>query len=550
VFASSAPNVSLFSKGYDAARSVRSNLQWSGPILRNRFTATIDGTYSLNLNQQSAIDLNFNPAAKFSLASEAGRPVYVQPTSIVPGTGAVSPIDARINQSFARVSETVSDLKSQSRQLSLRLSPANFSTTWSWSLSYVYSNVREQFRGFNSTVGNPRDVEWGRSSFDSRHQIVYNLGYNLFDFVRLNWYGQFRSGNPYTPMVASDINGDGYANDRAFIPAASNDPLANSISSLLQNGSSTARECLEKQRGQLSGRNSCQAPWYSTASMSISFNPIKVRMPQRATLSFQLSNPLGAADLIMHGSGNLHGWGQPIVPDNQLLYVRGFNPQTKAYTYEVNQRFGSNNQSFGAFRNPVTLTAMMRFDIGPTREKQLLTQQLDRGRRTQGTKAPDVMLKALYGNGGIPNPIATILRSQDSLKLTGPQADSLATLNRQYTIRNDALWSPLAKYFADLPNGYDRDLAYDKYMSARRSTIDLLTSLAPDIRGLLTPEQRRKLPTFIASYLDTRYLASIRAGTATFTGGFGGGGATFVGGGDVFVAGVGGGGERTIIIRQ
>jgi hypothetical protein len=273
-------------------------------------------------------------------------------------------------------------------------------------------------------------------------------------------------------------------------------------------------------------------------------------MPQRATLSFQLSNPLGAADLIMHGSGNLHGWGQPIVPDNQLLYVRGFNPQTRAYTYEVNQRFGSNNQSFGAFRNPVTLTAMMRFDIGPTREKQLLTQQLDRGRRTQGTKAPEVMLKALYGNGGIPNPIATILRSQDSLKLTGPQADSLATLNRQYTIRNDALWSPLARYFADLPNGYDRDLAYDKYMSARRSTIDLLTSLAPDIRGLLTSEQRRKLPTFIASYLDPRYLASIRAGTATFTGGFGGG-PTFVGGGDVFVAGVGGGGgERTIIIRQ
>ena len=95
---------------------------------------------------------------------------------------------------------------------------------------------------------------------------------------------------------------------------------------------------------------------------------------------------------------------------------------------------------------PVTLTALIRFDIGPTTEKQLLTQQLDRGRRTEGTKAPEFMLKAIYGTGGIPNPMATILRQQDSIHLTAVQADSLASMNRRYTIRNDQLWSPVAKY--------------------------------------------------------------------------------------------------------
>jgi hypothetical protein len=283
--------------------------------------------------------------------------------------------------------------------------------------------------------------------------------------------------------------------------------------------------------------------------MSISFNPVKVRMPQRATLSFQLSNPLGAADLLVNGSSNLKGWGQPSTPDQQLLYVRGFDPQTNRYKYEVNQRFGSTNQSTG-FRVPVTLTAMMRFDVGPTRERQMLTQQLDRGRRTRGQKAAEPMLKAMYGNGGIPNPISTILRQQDSLRLTGPQADSLATLNRLYTIRNDALWSPLAKYFAELPDGYDRDLAYDKYMHARKATIDLLIQLAPSIRNLLTSEQRRKLPPFIASYIEPRYLASIRSGTAGFTGGgmFGGGGAPVMITSDVMMQG-GGGGQRIIISR-
>ncbi|HEX2722502.1 MAG TPA: hypothetical protein VHM24_06255, partial [Gemmatimonadaceae bacterium] len=551
VFASAAPNVTLFSDDYSAPRSVRSNLQWSGPILGNRFSAQIEGTYSRNFNQSSPLDINFTGISRFALPGENNRPIFVQPTSIVPATGAASPLDARVSRAFSRVSQLSSDLESESRQVSLRVSPATFSPNLSWSISYVYSNVREQFRGFTSTAGNPLDVEWGRSSFDSRHQIVYNVGYNFFDWVRLSWFGQFRSGSPYTPMVATDINGDGYANDRAFIPSLTDADaaLASSMKSLLDNASGDARKCIERQLGNLAKRNSCEGPWFSNASMSIAFNPVKVRMPQRATLSLQLTNPLGAADLLVHGSNDLRGWGQPSFPDPQLLYVRGFDPQAKRYKYEVNQRFGSSNQGAGAFRVPVTLTAMMRFDVGPTRERQMLTQQLDRGRRTEGTKAPEVMLKAIYGNGGIPNPLATILRQQDSLRLTGAQADSLATLNRMYTIRNDAVWAPLAKYYADLPNGYDKDIAYAKYMTARRATIDLLAQLAPSIKGLLTAEQRRKLPAFVASYLEPRYLASIRSGTAGFTQGSMFGAAPVMMGDFVMAAG-GGGGSQTVIIRQ
>jgi hypothetical protein len=138
-----------------------------------------------------------------------------------------------------------------------------------------------------------------------------------------------------------------------------------------------------------------------------------------------------------------------------------------------------------------------------------------------------------------------LLREQDTLKLTGPQADSLATLNRKYTIANDRLWTPLAKQFADLPNGYDHDEVYAKYMQARRATIDLLSDLAPHIKGLLTAEQRRRLPPFIASYLEPRYLASIRSGTAGFTGGGG-----FMGGAPIMMSDVimqGGGNQRIII---
>ena len=62
-------------------------------------------------------------------------------------------------------------------------------------------------------------------------------------------------------MVAGDVNGDGYTNDRAFIPTGGcDDPaLASGMQSLLENGSPAARElsreAARKARGaqQLSG---------------------------------------------------------------------------------------------------------------------------------------------------------------------------------------------------------------------------------------------------------------------------------------------------------
>ena len=40
---------------------------------------------------------------------------------------------------------------------------------------------------------------------------------------------------------------------------------------------------------------------------------------------------------------------------------------------------------------------MMRVDVGPTRERQMLTQMLDRGRTLNGQKMPEEALKA-YGS--------------------------------------------------------------------------------------------------------------------------------------------------------
>ena len=74
--------------------------------------------------------------------------------------------------------------------------------------------------------------------------MSFSLGYNLFDAVRINWFGSFRAGNPYTPLVSGDVNGDGYSNDRAFIfdPATAADPtVATAMTSLLETTDREAR---------------------------------------------------------------------------------------------------------------------------------------------------------------------------------------------------------------------------------------------------------------------------------------------------------------------
>jgi hypothetical protein len=540
VFSNSAPNVTLFSSDFAPQTTIRSNLSWSGAILDSRFSLGVDGTYSLNRNQQRFVDLNFDPTMRFMLPDEA-RPVYVEPTSIVRSTGSIASADARVSQAFSRVTEMRSDLESRTAQASIRLSPITHGPTrFGWRVAYTYSNIREQVSGFSSTAGSPLGIDWANSS-QGPHQISYNLRYNFFDAVAVSWNGSFRSGRAFTPTIAGDVNGDGYSNDRAFIygPTGGDPLLAAQMSQLLDSSSPATRACLEKQMGTIAARNSCTGPWSSNASLNVTLDRAKFRMPRRGSISFSLSNPLGAADLLFNGSNDLKGWGSTPTPDQSLLYVRGFDPATQRYTYEVNQRFGATRPQFLTLRSPVMLTASIRIDLGPTRERQNLIQQLS-APRGQGGRGIERYIRTA-GPNNLLNPLATILRSQDSLQLSSVQADSIASMNRRYTYRADSLWAPVAQKLSTLPEGFSEGAAYGEFMHARRAQLEMLIKLAPVVHDLLTPTQRRKLPARVVNYMDPRYLVSIRDGNGTYVSGGEGGG--FGGGGG------GGGGGRSVEVR-
>ncbi len=523
LFANAAPNVVLFANALSPQRSVRANLSWLGPIAGARLLLTTAGTVALNLNQQQVVDLNFRSAPQFALDAERGRPVFVAATSIDPLTGAIAAGDARTTALFNRVSEVRSDISSRTAQLSVALSPIQrMATRFTWSTAYTLTAVREQVPGFENTAGNPLDKTWSLGA-TGLHQVSYSLRYNLFDYVLVHWSGQFRSGRAFTPMVGSDMNGDGFANDRAFInnPATVSDTsLAQGLRALVAQLPGGVGACLVRQFGQVAERNTCRAPWSASAALNVSLDRTKFRLPPRASVNFSLSNPLAAADLLVNGSEHLKGWGQNPFPDQQLYYVKGFDRASKRFAYVVNERFGQTRPQFVTLRAPVTMSVSLRLDLGQTREHQRLTQELNYGRQSLGTPM-SVAAARSFGSNGLPNPMLAIIQEQDSLRLTSAQADSLASMNRSYTFLSDSLWTPVAVYLSGLPPKFRRDDATDRYQRARRAQVDLLLRFAPLAWDILTPVQRRKLPAEITAAMDPRVLRFIRAGTGLYATGDG-----------------------------
>jgi hypothetical protein len=265
--------------------------------------------------------------------------------------------------------------------------------------------------------------------------------------------------------------------------------------------------------GRVADRASCQGPMTFTSALGIKLNPAKLGLPKRATIGLSIANPIGVVDYALHGADDVRGWGQAIPPDQNLLFVRGFDPVKMEFLYDVNERFGSTRPRESAVRSLPFVSLSVTVDIGLPRERQVLTQFLDAGRRHPGERATWDFMKQI-GQSTIPNPMAMIMSAEKELGLTRGQADSLASMSYRYMVFADSVWTPMARELAALPEEYSRGEAYARYVAAREVTVDYLLRVVPAAREVLTASQRRKLPPQIAMYLDRRVLEFLRSSSA------------------------------------
>jgi hypothetical protein len=429
------PSVTTYDPNYGAPKTQRVSLGLQR-ALTQRVNFTADASYIRGVGQAASTDLNLNDkVARFTLANELNRPVYADPSQIVPGTGQVPLSASRIDPAFGSVTKVFSALQNETKQITFNVSGTTTKQI-QLNLAYTLMFARDEGGagggfggGTNQTNGDPNVYTWAASSNERRHNFQLNVSWPVTPAFELTGTGGLQSGSHYTPLVSGDINGDGSrGNDRAFIynPATTTDTaIANGMTRLLASTSGNAKACLMAQMGQIAARNTCTGPWTPSLNLQVNWRPDLFE--RRMAISLATINLMGGLDELINGDNNLQGWGGQARPDGTLLTVKSFDPTTDQFKYVVNGRFGNTSGSATATRPPFQLRIQVRYAIGYDPRTQQI-QALGRGGNTTVPPNAKTMVDTFLARFNRQNAATAALARKDSLALSVKQIAALQSL--------------------------------------------------------------------------------------------------------------------------
>jgi hypothetical protein len=502
VLAESAPAVTLIDPGFDVPHSWRASLDWTTSI--KNWVVRLGTLGSYDLAQPGIVDANFAGTQQFSLASEGNRPVFVSTSSIDPNSGAVSASESRISPQFGRVTTRMSDLRGYGGQVTLGLSPDvfKFRSKFSFftSLNYTLQSTKRQFRGFDGAgFGDPREREWAPSASDARHVVVATGGISAGPIGTVTLFARTQSGLPFTPIAQGDLNGDGRSGDRAYIPvpsAATDAGLGAQLEALLATGSPTARDCINANAGGIAKRNSCRGPW--TSQLNIQWRPpVPRKYVRRLTPNVYLQNVLAGFDQLLHGSGDLRGWGSPATPDPTLFVPRGFDAATQTYRYDVNSRFADTRPSRSILSNPFRLVIDFTMDLSTDYELQQLRRAVEPVKGPNGwqRRTADSLTSFYLRNTSSIH--KALIAEQDSLFLTKAQVAALRKADSVFSAQVRAVYGPLGDLLAK-GQGDASKASVDSASAAHKRYWKIFWQQPEIAAEIVNPTQRDLMPMFKA----------------------------------------------------
>jgi hypothetical protein len=207
-------------------------------------------------------------------------------------------------------------------------------------------------------------------------------------------------------------------------------------------------------------------------------------------LSLFVNNILSGLDQALHGSSNVHGWGQGAIPDPALLTVRGYDPTTRQFKYTVNPLFGSTAVFRNTFRQPLTLTIDFRMDIAPDRESQYVQALLTPRKADNVKQFSEAQIKQRIMRAN--NPVDQIVFVKDSLKLTDAQVDSMRKLGARFSATRDSIAGDVARFLARRNGDYGGEDVRRVWHAAGIAAYTVYLRTMRDVLAILTPEQEAR----------------------------------------------------------
>ena len=336
---------------------------------------------------------------------------------------------------------------------------------------------------------------------DARHVFVLQAGVGIPKVGTLTLFTRLQSGTPFTPLVRSDINGDGRANDRALIPGITETDAATraQMDALLASAPGNVRTCLTSQTGRVAARMSCRGPW--TQQMNLALQPNLGRIRGRtARVNVVFENPLAGLDQLLHGAARLRGWGSDAQPDPVLLVPRGFDSRAGRFHYDVNPRFGDTRAFRTLARIPFRMVLDIQMDLSVPYDLQTLRRALEPVKSLDGAtrqvrwsrRGVDSIADLYLSRTS--NLHRMLLAESDSLFLTKEQIAQLLTADSVYSAKVRALYVPLARFLAEQKDGVAGKAALDSVQATTKLYWPLFWEQVDIVQPIVQPQQRELLP--------------------------------------------------------
>lgn len=358
---STAPGEELFElEGVERLSTINMNSEnikvptvYKGNISYNKFIGSnlrVGANFiaSFARNNYMYIDRNMVESPFFTLANENNRGVYVPANTINPSNGATDWTQGRQTDQVGRVLELVSEGRNNTYTMVFdatyqyfRNGVVNVSYTWNDSrdnTSYN-GNVANSATLFQMIEDDPRDLSrMSYSNVQFRNKVVLYGTLPTFYGVNVGVRYSGIGGSRYSLRVNGNVNGDFVSsNDLAYVfdPSDPSTPadIAEGMNNVLNNPDNQARECIERQLGNIAGRNTCENGFFGIWDLRVSKEFLfSSQSSTGIELSFDLFN---VANLLNREWGSSKNLG-----NQNLLTIRGFDPETNEYQYSVNQNVG------------------------------------------------------------------------------------------------------------------------------------------------------------------------------------------------------------------
>jgi hypothetical protein len=257
------------------------------------------------------------------------------------------------------------------------------------------------------------------------------------------------------------------------------------------------RGCLVRQAGTIAGHHSCTGPWTGRFDLAFNFSPpSSFSVSPRLRFTTQIFNAGGALVRLLGLRDTPLATASPSPSlDQTLFHVKGFDPSTRSFRYEVNQSFGMpidhgvRQRTFAPFQVQVGLNYTLGDGPRPADRLVKSVGLLGADGTPLSRDSAGVILRQWYAR----NPVRAILADRDSIRLEDGQVQRLEALRQEFEMRLDPYIEAVADYVVRTGRRLDDRGLSEQLNTVRPLVADLIREFQESALAILTAEQRLRL---------------------------------------------------------